>query len=121
MKHKLTSLTRKPKGIILIGVHCQFVPITHISKVSVQHLYVTVDDLERDELVVALRDARDEEERRVPAVHDLGVLVLEEVAHARAAREDELRDVLDDLRLRLLRHRRVPLREAHLPCGARQS
>ena len=42
-------------------------------------------------------------------------LVLEEVTHARPPREDELRDVLDDLRLGLLRHRGVPFREADLP------
>ena len=42
-------------------------------------------------------------------------LVLKEVTHARSPRKDELRDVLDDLRLGLLGHRGVPFREADLP------
>ena len=39
-------------------------------------------------------------------------LVLKEVAHARAASKDELRDVLDDLGLVLGRQRNEPLGEA---------
>jgi len=39
--------------------------------------------------------------------------VFEEVAHARAASEDELGDVLDNLGLLLGRHRHKPLRKAH--------
>ena len=73
MKHKLTSLTRKPTGIILIEVHCQFVPITHISKVSVQHLYVTVDDFERDEFVVLGTDPTHKEQGCVATVDHLGI------------------------------------------------
>lgn len=43
----------------------------YVSEVPVEDLYVSVDDLEGDELVVARRDARHEEQRRVPTVGNL--------------------------------------------------
>lgn len=55
-----------------------------------------MNDFESDELVVGTRAAYDEEEGGVAAVHDLGVPVFEEVAHARAPGEDELGDVFYD-------------------------
>lgn len=47
--------------------------MTHVSKVSVQDLHVTVDDLECDELVVGRADPADEEQRGVSPVDDLCV------------------------------------------------
>ena len=55
-----------------------------------------MNDFESDELVVGTRAADDEEEGGVTPVHDLGVPVFEEVAHARAPSEDELGDVFYD-------------------------
>lgn len=43
-------------------------------------------------------------------------LILEEVAHARPARKHELCDVLDDLVLRLGRHRLEPFGETDFAC-----
>ena len=80
MKHRLTGLTRKPKGIILIGVRCQFVPITHISKVSVQHLHISMNYLQSDQFVVAGADATDEEERGVSPVHHRGIYIAQSEA-----------------------------------------
>jgi hypothetical protein len=46
---------------------------THVAEIPVENLYVSVDDLERDELVVSWGYRADEEERGVAAVDDLGV------------------------------------------------
>lgn len=46
---------------------------THIAEISVQHLDVAMDDLERHQLVVSWRNAANEEQRRVAAVDDLRV------------------------------------------------
>jgi hypothetical protein len=43
-------------------------------------------------------------------------LVFKEVAHARATREDQLRDILDDLCLLLWWQGQKPFREADLAC-----
>ena len=51
-------------------------------------------------------------------LHDVEhTFIFEEVAHARPAREDKLRNVLDDLRLRLWRESREPFRKAHFAYG----
>lgn len=46
---------------------------TDVAKVAVEHLDVSVNDLERHELVVHGADARDEKERGVAPVHDLAI------------------------------------------------
>lgn len=46
---------------------------THVAEIPVEHLYVSVDDLERDELVVSWGYRADEEERGIAAVDDFGV------------------------------------------------
>ena len=85
-----------------------------------------MDDLQRNQLVVARANAAYEEQRGVTAVNDLRVysssalgtssrhssrtLVLKEVAHPRSPREHKLRHVLDDLGLDLRRHRGEPFR-----------
>ena len=85
-----------------------------------------MDDLQRNQLVVARANAAYEEQRGVTAVNDLRVysssalgtssrhssrtLVLKEVAHPRSPGEHELRHVLDDLGLDLRRHRGEPFR-----------
>lgn len=105
---------------------------TYIPEVPVEHFDISVNDLKCYELVVPRSDPADEEQRRISAVYDLRVytavrvrgapsqrgertLVFQKVAHARAARKDELRNVLDDLGLLLLRHRREPFRETDFP------
>ena len=46
---------------------------THIPKVPVQHLNVTMDNLQHHQLVVALTDSGYEEQRRISPVHNLRV------------------------------------------------
>lgn len=46
---------------------------THVAEIPVENLYVSVDDLERDELVVSWGYRADEEERGIAAVDDFGV------------------------------------------------
>lgn len=93
------------------------VELAHVAVVLVHLLDVAMDNLERDQLIVGGVAAGDEEERGVAAIDDLGIwrracergedgivsnsltLVLEKVAHAGAAGEHQLRDVLDDLGL----------------------
>ena len=102
-----------------------------------------MDNLQRHQLIVPLADLADEEERRISPINNLRVcarpprlpsesfgvlgsycdgsgkrtLVFEEVTHACPARQNKLRNVLDDLRLLLLGHRGVPFRETDFPCG----
>ena len=73
-----------------------------------------MNDLERHELVVRSTNPGNEEQAGISPIDDFGILILEEVAHPRPACKDELRDVLDDLGLLLLRHREEPLRESDL-------
>jgi hypothetical protein len=53
-------------------------PFTHIPKVPVKDLDITVDNLERDELVVSRGHGRDKEEGGVAAVDDLCVWAVSE-------------------------------------------
>ena len=46
---------------------------THIPKVPIQHLNVTMDNLQHHQLVVALTDSGYEEQRRISPVHNLRV------------------------------------------------
>lgn len=46
---------------------------THIPEVPVKDLNVTMDNLERNELIITLADSANEEQRRISAVHNLGV------------------------------------------------
>jgi hypothetical protein len=46
---------------------------THVAEIPVENLYISVDDLERDELVVSWGYRADEEERGIAAVDDFGV------------------------------------------------
>jgi hypothetical protein len=114
------------------------VQLAHVAVVLVHLLDITVDNLEGYEFVVDGVAAGDEEEGGIAAVDDFGVwrnivslvcavdpcqtrratatdgqtFVLEEIAHARAAGEHELRDVFHDLGLFLGRERREPLGKA---------
>lgn len=94
------------------------IQLAHVAKVSIQHLDVSMDDLERHQLVVALADSRDKEERCVSPIHDFAVLVLEEVAHPRPSSEHELCDIFGDLELCLGRHGGEPFRKADLALSA---
>jgi hypothetical protein len=101
------------------------IQLAYVAVVLVHLLHVAVDDFEGDELVVGRVAAGDEEERGISAIDNLGVcpcvslaqccrlpdpltLILEEVAHAGAAREDELGDVFDDFGLVLGSERGEP-------------
>jgi hypothetical protein len=92
------------------------VELAHVSVVLIHLLDIAMDDFERDQLIVCGVATSDEEERGISAIDDLGVcelcepsealslldpltFILQEVAHARAAGEDELRDVFDNLGL----------------------
>ena len=46
---------------------------THVSKISVEHFDITMDDFKRHELVVRLADAAHEEQGSVSSVDDLGI------------------------------------------------
>ena len=46
---------------------------THIPKVPIQHLNITMDNLKCDELVISRANPSDEEQRRIAAVHDFRV------------------------------------------------
>ena len=46
---------------------------THIAKVPVQDLDVSVDDLKHHQLIVALANPANEEERCISSVHDLRI------------------------------------------------
>jgi len=73
------------------------IELADIAVVLVHLLNVAMDNLESDQLVVCGITSGDEEERGISAVHDLCVFVLEKIAHAGTAGEDELRDIFDDL------------------------
>ena len=75
------------------------VKFAHVAVVLVHLLDITMHDLEGDEFIVGGVAAGDAEKGGVAAVNDLGVLVFEEIAHARTAGEDQLRHVFHDLGL----------------------
>jgi hypothetical protein len=92
------------------------VELAHVAVVLVHLLDIAMDNFECNQLVVGRVAARDEEERGISAIDDLGVcdlcepsealslldpltFILQEVAHAGTAGEDELRDVFNDLGL----------------------
>lgn len=90
------------------------VEFTDIPKILVERLDVSMDDFERQELVVVRVDACDEEETGVAPVDDFRVLVFDKVAHFSAPREDEGRDVFHDLRLVFGGKCGEPFRESNL-------
>ena len=94
------------------------IQLANIPKVSIQHLDVAVDDFERNEFVIALGDARDEEEGGVAAIDYFGVFVFEKVAHSGASGEDELGDVFGDFELGFGRHGGEPFSETHFALAA---
>lgn len=49
------------------------IKLAHIPEIPVQHLDISMHNLQRQELVVARRDGTDEEERSVSPIDDLGV------------------------------------------------
>jgi hypothetical protein len=73
---------------------------TYVAEVPIQDLDISMNDLERYELVVSSPNAGDKEQASVSPIDDLGVFILEEVAHLGPASENELRNVFDDLALR---------------------
>lgn len=98
------------------------IELADVAIVLVHLLDVAMDDFEGNQLIVVGGAAGDEEEGGVSAVDDLGVcsdpsvskekkprvvlstryeqtFILKEVAHARAAGQDQLRDILDNLGL----------------------
>lgn len=69
---ELTNRARKPSNFVKRERRTTR-HITHVPKISVQHLYVSVDDLQRHKLVVRLPDARYKEQRGIAPIHDLRV------------------------------------------------
>lgn len=70
---ELTDPARIPWRLLSICTHWAVNSKTHISKVSVQHLDVSVDDLQRDQLVISRTNPANEEQGRISPVDDLGV------------------------------------------------
>lgn len=52
-------------------------------------------DLQRHELIIHRPDRTNEEQTRISAIDNLGILVFYEITHLGTAREDELGDVFD--------------------------
>lgn len=93
-----------------------------------------MNNLQRNQLIVALRDPTYEEERRITAINDLSVcengsrnsvlapdrgcnlmtFIFKKIAHACSTGKHELSYILDDLRLGLGCHRRKPFRKTDL-------
>jgi predicted CopG family antitoxin len=63
-RHQLKSTAREKKSCFLAA---------HVSEIPIEDFYVSVDDFESDELVVACAYARDEEERCVSPINDLRI------------------------------------------------
>ena len=113
------------KNTIRIGPHAFLkieddVELTDRSEVFVQNLDVSVDDLQRPELVVRLVHGETEEEAGVALVHDAHVFVLDKVAHLLFPLEYHSRQLPDDFLLVLAVPRLVPLLEPQLPLSAEQ-
>lgn len=81
---RLTGPARTPVTVAMSGFSNEHRRrgTTHISKVSVQDLHETVDDLQRYEFVVARADPAHEEQRGVSPVDDLCVCETAKRTHA---------------------------------------
>ena len=96
------------------------VELTDRSEVLVQDLDISVDDLQRPELVVGLVHGEAEEEAGVPLVHDAHVFVLDEVAHLLFPLEDHSRQFPDDFLFVFAVSCLVPFLEPQLPLSTEQ-
>ena len=66
------------------------VKLADVAKVLVENLHEGVDEFEDDEFVIGLVDDGDEVQAGVALVHDLVLLVVDEVAHLRLAGDHQL-------------------------------
>lgn len=99
---RLLQLAREKdfiENIVCFGEGEDNIKLAHIAIVFIHLFDVSVNNLEGDQLVVIGGAAGDEEKRCISAVDDLGILVFEEVAHARSTSQHKLRNILDDLGL----------------------
>ena len=98
------------------------IELADVAKEGVEGLDKVVDDLEGQELVVVLVDAEDEVEAGVATEDELQVVgPLDEVAEARRARRDGVRDVAQHACALLRREDVVVLGKAHLPLPVAQN
>ena len=97
-----------------ISVQHSRITQTYVTEVPIQNLNITMNDLQRDEFVIAGSNTGDEEERGISPIDHLGIciltlvndisqrgrrrtLVFQKVAHPRPTRQHQLSDILDDL------------------------
>lgn len=76
MNQTLTDRARRPMPTGRETSHSRDQQRAHISKVSIEHLYVSVDDLQGDELVISGANPANEEQRCVTSVDDLRVCIM---------------------------------------------
>ncbi len=96
------------------------IKLAHTAEILVQKLDVSVDDFQRQELVVATFDCATKVETSVSFVHDLEILPLEERAHLGFSGQDVADQLPRDLLLLLLRNRGVPLLQSALALSAEE-
>ena len=96
------------------------VKFTDGSEIFVQDLNVSVNDLQRSELVVRLVHGEAEEEAGVALVHYAHIFVLNEVAHLLFPLEDHPRQLSDDFLLVFTVSGLIPLLKTQLPLSAEQ-
>jgi hypothetical protein len=70
---KLTNPARKPSKNSSFQKRRATRHITHIPEISVQHLHVSVNYLQRDKFIVRLANARYKEQGRIAPIYDLRV------------------------------------------------
>ena len=121
----LSSQQLKWINTIQIGPHAFFkieddVKFTDGSEIFVQDLNVSMNDLQRSELVVCLVHGEAEEEAGVPLVHYAHIFVLNEVAHLLFPLEDHPRQLSDDFLLVFTVSGLIPLLKTQLPLSAEQ-
>ena len=72
------------------------IQLTHIPIILIHLLYISMNRLQCNQLIIIGIYSRDKEQTRVPPIDHFRVFVFDEVAHPGAAGEDELGDVFDD-------------------------
>ena len=96
------------------------VELANRSEIFVQDLNVSVNDLQRSELVVCLVHGEAEEEAGVPLVHYAHIFVLNEVTHLLFPLEDHPRQLSDDFLLVFTVSGLIPLLKTQLSLSAEQ-
>ncbi|KAF5321096.1 hypothetical protein D9619_000776 [Psilocybe cf. subviscida] len=92
-----------------------FSSLTHIAKVTIQYLYVAVDDLQRNQLVVVDADPAHEKQGRVASVHDLGVCVAGSQMNA-SAQNQQVQSPIDEIAPLYSRKLHILVRRASTSC-----